>query len=72
MAFPPRQRQRRVIETPVLLSRPLDRPPGADLCLLLKGPDGAISGGYHHGRQLDAQQAQALRQAHRWQPSGGG
>jgi hypothetical protein len=59
-----------VIETPVLLSRTLDRHPGADWCLLLRGPDGAITGGFHQGRQLDAAQAVALQQTHKWQEAG--
>jgi hypothetical protein len=59
-----------VIESPDLLSRPLDRHPGADWCLLLQGPDGAITGGFHQGRQLDAAQAVALQRAHRWQEAG--
>jgi hypothetical protein len=63
-------RSRQPIETPVLLSRPLNRHPGTDWCLLLQGPDGAITGGFHQGRQLDAAQAVALQSAHRWQEAG--
>jgi len=69
MPAPRTPRPRRVVETPLLLSRPLVRLSGTDLCLLLKGPDGAITGGFHLGRQLDAAQAVALLQAHKWEES---
>lgn len=63
-------RPRRPLETPLLLTRPLERHPHTDWALLLQGPDGAITGGFHQGRQLDAAQAVALQRAHRWKPSG--
>jgi hypothetical protein len=63
-------RPRQVIEIPLLLSRPLERHPGTDWALLLQGPDGAITGGFHQGRRLDAAQALALQRAHRWQEAG--
>ena len=65
-------RPRRAIEHTTMLKRPLDRHPGADFQLVLKGPEGAVTCGFHQGRQLDAAQAVALRQAHPWEPSGGG
>jgi hypothetical protein len=65
-------RPRQVIETPLLLSRPLERHPGTDWALLLQGPDGAITGGFHQGCRLDAAQAVALQLAHRWEATGGG
>jgi hypothetical protein len=69
MPAPPAPGPRRLIETPVLLSRPLDRYPGSTWCLLLQGPDGAITGGFYQGRRLDAAQAEALQLAHRWKVS---
>lgn len=70
MPAPRTTRPRRALETPLLLTRHLERHPHADWALLLQGPDGAITGGFHQGRQLDAAQAVALKQAHRWKPSG--
>ncbi len=57
-----------------MLMRPLPRYPGADYLLLLSDPTGTVTCASHHGRQLDARQAQAqaqaLRHAHPWEPSG--
>ena len=55
-----------------MLRLPLDRHPGADFLLVLQDPAGGVTGAVHQGRVLDAAQAAALRQAHPWEPSGGG
>ena len=55
-------------ETPVLLVRPTGKVP--DRFLLLKGPAGEVTGGFHHGDRLDAVKAQRLLQAHGWEEVG--
>jgi hypothetical protein len=55
-----------------MLRRSVDRFPGVEFVLVLQSPDGEITGGIHKGNVLDAAQAEALRRAHAWQPSGRG
>lgn len=55
-----------------MLRRPLDRFPGVEFVLMLQSPTGETTGAVHRGCLLDAAQAEALRRAHAWQPSGRG
>ena len=55
-----------------MLRRPLDRHPGADFLLVLQDPAGGVTGAVHQGRVPGPAEAVALRQAHPWEPSGGG
>lgn len=72
MPAPRTPRPRRVNEHTTMLKRPLDRDPGADFLLVLHNPTGSITGAVHQGRVLDATEAEALRQAHPRERSGGG
>jgi hypothetical protein len=54
-------------EKATLLVRPTGKTPARDRFLLLKGPAGEVTGGFHHGDRLDAAKAQRLLQAHGWE-----
>lgn len=51
----------------MLLVRLTHKTPASDRLLLLKGPAGEVTGGFHHGDRLDAAKAQRLLQVHEWE-----